>query len=154
MNFMFSEKLFSFVQVEFNSILREGPRTAGGEACSRRCVGAAAPGVRTLDGAAAPASPSEPSPAPSEPKLKGSIPNFSQNFQPNHQTLEGSFSAVSTPIFASKYSFCSVFRDLQDCHTIAPLETQKCRKFLSNFFSYFQWRSFCSMPRYSPTFHL
>ena len=37
------------------------------------------------------------------------------------KTLEGSFSAVSTPIFASKYSFCSVFRDLQDCHTFAPV---------------------------------
>ena len=50
------------------------------------------------------------------------------------KTLEGSFSAVSTPIFASKYSFCSVFRDLQDCHTFAPVETQTFRKFLSNFF--------------------
>ena len=30
------------------------------------------------------------------------------------QTLEGSFSAVSTPIFATKCSFCSIFRDLQD----------------------------------------
>ena len=29
-------------------------------------------------------------------------------------TLEGSFSAVSTPIFATKYSFCSVFQDLQN----------------------------------------
>ena len=28
------------------------------------------------------------------------------------QTSEGSFSAVSTPIFASKHSFCSIFRDL------------------------------------------
>ena len=30
------------------------------------------------------------------------------------QTLEGSFSSVSTPIFATKYSFCSISRDLQD----------------------------------------
>ena len=50
------------------------------------------------------------------------------------KTLEGSFSAVSTPIFASKYSFCSAFRDLQDCHTFAPLETQNLRKFLPNVF--------------------
>ena len=50
------------------------------------------------------------------------------------KTLEGSFSAVSTPSFASKYSFCNVFRDLQDCHTFAPLETKKIRKFSSNFF--------------------
>ena len=70
------------------------------------------------------------------PKLQSSIPNFSQIFQPNHQTLEGSFSAVSTPIFASKYSFCSVFRNLQDCHTFAPLEAQNLCKFLSNFFTF------------------
>ena len=69
--------------------------------------------------------------------MKSSIPNFSQIFQPNHQTLEGSFSAVSTPIFASKASFCSVFRNLQDCHTFAPLEAQNLRKFLSNFFIFF-----------------
>ena len=30
------------------------------------------------------------------------------------QTLEGSFSAVSTPIFATKYSFCKIFQDLQN----------------------------------------
>ena len=33
----------------------------------------------------------------------------------------GPFSAVSTPIFASKYSFFSIFRDLQDVHSFAPL---------------------------------
>ena len=30
------------------------------------------------------------------------------------QTLEGSFSAVWTATIATKYSFCSIFRDLQD----------------------------------------
>ena len=40
------------------------------------------------------------------------------------QTVQGSFSAVSAPIFATKYSFWSVFRDPQDCHTFAPLEIQ------------------------------
>ena len=38
------------------------------------------------------------------PKLKGSISNLTPIFQPNEQTLEGSFSPVSTPNFASKYS--------------------------------------------------
>ena len=33
------------------------------------------------------------------------------------QTSRGSFSAVSTPIFASKYSLESSWRDLQDLHT-------------------------------------
>jgi hypothetical protein len=41
------------------------------------------------------------------------------------QTLRGSFSAVSTPIFASKYFLESIFRDLQDLHTFAPLRRQK-----------------------------
>ena len=40
------------------------------------------------------------------------------------QTLDGSFSAVSRPIFAStsKYFFFRNFRDLQDVHTFAPLQ--------------------------------
>jgi hypothetical protein len=44
------------------------------------------------------------------------------------QALEGSFSAVSTPIFASKYSFCSIFRDLQDLQSFAPLQVQNLTK--------------------------
>ena len=40
------------------------------------------------------------------------------------QTLGGSFSSVSKPIFASKYAFCSIFRDLQDLQTFAPLQIQ------------------------------
>ena len=35
--------------------------------------------------------------------------------------MEGSFSASSKPIFATKYKFCSIFRDLQDSKTFAPL---------------------------------
>ena len=35
---------------------------------------------------------------------KRSIPNLTLISQPNDQTLEGSFSAVSTPNFARKYS--------------------------------------------------
>ena len=55
------------------------------------------------------------------------------------QTLEGSFSAVSTPVFASKYSFFQVFRDLQDSQTFAPLRTQHFRKkyCVATFSSYF-----------------
>ena len=43
------------------------------------------------------------------------------------QTLRGSFSAVSRPIIASKYSFCcsSCFRDLQVLHILAHLRAQK-----------------------------
>ena len=45
-------------------------------------------------------------------------------FSEIYQTLEGSFSSVSKPIFATKYSFFSILRDLQDLHTFAPLESQ------------------------------
>ena len=51
----------------------------------------------------------------------------------NPQTWEGSFPAVSKPIFTSKYSFCSIFRDLQDSHTFAPFQVQIFNKFSSNF---------------------
>ena len=48
--------------------------------------------------------------------------------QPNDQTLESSFSSVSKPIFATKYSFFSFFRGLKDLHTFAPLQIQNVRK--------------------------
>ena len=41
------------------------------------------------------------------------------------QTLRGPFSAVSTPKFASKYSFESSWRDLQDLLTFAPFESNR-----------------------------
>ena len=61
------------------------------------------------------------------------ISNLTLIFQPNDQTLEGSFSAVSTPIFATKYSFCSVFRDLQDFQSFAPIVIEIFRKNLQTF---------------------
>ena len=48
------------------------------------------------------------------------------------QTLRGSFSSVSTPIFATKDSFCSMFRDLQNKHTFAPLQIQNFSLTLKN----------------------
>ena len=50
------------------------------------------------------------------------------------QTLRCSFSAVSTPIFASKDSSESSWRDLQDSHTFAPLRLQNFSQKSSNFF--------------------
>ena len=44
-------------------------------------------------------------------------------------TLEGSFSAKSSPNFASKYAFFNIFRDLQDSKPFAPLQTQNFAKF-------------------------
>ena len=49
-------------------------------------------------------------------------------------TLRGSFSAVSTPIFASKYSLESSWRDLTDLHTFAPLRSQNFSQKSSTFF--------------------
>ena len=46
----------------------------------------------------------------------------------NQLTLEGSFSAVSTPIFATNLSFFSIFRDLQD----APAEFSRNLRICTN----------------------
>ena len=54
--------------------------------------------------------------------------------QQNDQTLEGSFSAVSTATIATKYSFCRVFRDLQDLHSFAPLHIQNLQIFWVSIF--------------------
>ena len=48
------------------------------------------------------------------------------------ETWQGSFSAVSKPNFASKYSFESSWRDLQDLHAFARLQSQIICKFSSN----------------------
>ena len=57
----------------------------------------------------------------------------------SQQTCRGSFSAVSKPIFATKESFFRVklFRDLQDLHAFALLETQQVRKNSFLFFGIF-----------------
>ena len=70
------------------------------------------------------------------PKPDFTASNLSPILQPNDQTLEGSFSSVSKPIFATKYSFFSIFQDLQDSHTFAPLRIQNTRKNSSNFFEF------------------
>ena len=51
------------------------------------------------------------------------------DFTKKKQTLEGSFSAVSKATIATKYSFCRVFRDLQDLHSFAPLHIQNLQIF-------------------------
>ena len=50
----------------------------------------------------------------------------------NHQTLEGSFSAVWTATIASKDAFFCIFRDLQDLHSFAPLESQVEKNTMKN----------------------
>ena len=55
--------------------------------------------------------------------LVGECCQILPNFAKLCQTFEGSLSAVSKPMFASKYSFESSCRDLQDFHTSAPFES-------------------------------
>ena len=67
------------------------------------------------------------------------VERFDTTFNENQQTLEGSFSSVSRPIFATKYSFFSIFRYLQDLQSFAPLQIQKFSK-IRQFFSYFLFK--------------
>ena len=56
--------------------------------------------------------------------------------------LNGSFSAVSTPILTTKQSFFRNFQDLQDLHNSAPLESQNLAIFeISSKIMWF-WRNF------------
>ena len=55
-------------------------------------------------------------------------------------TLEGSFSSVSTPIFASKYAFCSIFRDLHIPHSSRELKFQNFRNFENSRIFPFFWQ--------------
>ena len=72
-----------------------------------------------------------------------SYSDFAGNFRLS-PTCKGSFSAVPKPIFATKYSFCSIFRDLQDSQTFAPLQIQNllnfcnCLQFFGNFSRFLQ----------------
>ena len=66
-------------------------------------------------------------------KLRDPIPNLTPILQPNHQTLDGSFSSASKPIFAPKYVFCSIFRELQDLQSFAPLQFQDWVHFRETF---------------------
>ena len=47
--------------------------------------------------------------------------------EPHHHSFRSSFSAGSTPIFASKYAFCSIFQNLQEYHLLAS-KFKKCRQ--------------------------
>ena len=53
------------------------------------------------------------------------------------QTLQCSFSSVSTPPIARVGAFFSIFRDLQDFHSFAPLRIQNFSKKRASFFHIF-----------------
>ena len=63
------------------------------------------------------------------------IPNHSSQAPIIPRTCQGSFSAVSKPIFRSVYSFCNTFQNQQDLHTFAALQTQNFGEFSGSFFS-------------------
>jgi len=56
------------------------------------------------------------------------VANFAIFFAKFCNFLAGSFSAVSKRKFARKYAFDSIFQDLQDLHTFAPLRSQNFSK--------------------------
>ena len=62
------------------------------------------------------------------------------DFQPNDQTVQGSFSSVSTPNFAKKYSLESSWRDLQNLIKIYMLlhrsDLNIFQQNVSNFFAF------------------
>ena len=110
-----------------------GTETAGGQS-SVAALSAVGFGHRARATHAGPAESSAPPPSPTASMLIATT----------HHSFRGSFSAVSTPIFASKYSFFSIFRDLQDLHSFAPVETQFVSKISIEFCSFFRQNStFC-----------
>ena len=71
----------------------------------------------------------------------------------------GSFSAGSTPIFASKYAFCSIFRNLQENHLLASKFGKfllKNRRILQkkkrHVFANLNFAKFCKIFRNPPNF--
>ena len=67
-------------------------------------------------------------------EMTGATPVWDPHFI---ETLEGSFSAVSTPLIARNGAFCSIFRDLPDLHTFAPLKLEKFNILVSKFHDLF-----------------
>ena len=68
------------------------------------------------------------------------------------QTLQCSFSSVSTPPIARVGAFFSIFHDLQDIHAFAPLRTQNfSQKKVAIFSSYF-YRNFGNVRQISVKF--
>ena len=58
---------------------------------------------------------------PGDPDWRPRGPKFGK-FHKICQILEGSFSALSKPIFASKYTFCRIVQALQELHIFAALQ--------------------------------
>ena len=83
--------------------------------------------------------------------MTGATPLWDPHFI---ETLEGSFSSVSTATIARVGAFFRVFQDLQDLHSFAPLSKKKLtKKNLSKKSTFFvRTRKFCFFHLNSPFF--
>ena len=76
-------------------------------------------------------------------------------FRRHSHSFRGSFSAGSTPIFASKHAFCSIFRALQENHLLASKFAKWLQKFsevcklfeksLENFWNFVKFANSCEI---------
>ena len=69
-----------------------------------------------------------------------------------HVSFGSPFSAVSKPMFASKYSFCSIFLDLQVLHIFTPLQVQTFTKTSNQMFGIQFTLDFCKFATTRKTF--
>ena len=82
-----------------------------------------------------------------EPKLKDPIPNLTPIFQPNHQTLEGSFSSASKPIFTPNTHFAAFFENYKICNPLHRSNFKISAKFRETFSDCFFLFLFFFFPR-------
>ena len=71
------------------------------------------------------------------PQARFAIADLGDLYTESGQTLQCSFSSVSTPPIARVGAFFSILRDLQDFHSFAPLRIQNFSKNLLDFFCIF-----------------
>ena len=77
------------------------------------------------------------------------------------RTLGGSLSAISTPIFATKYSLEISWRDLSDLHPFAPLqlqnfsnsESEETARNQKKVLGRVRWRNAAALDKRVPTMH-
>ena len=85
-------------------------------------------------GASPPAVDSLPEMRESDPEVRSQLRAAALDGPRRHRhSFRGSFSAGSTPIFACRYAFCSIFQDLQENHLLASKFAKNDSKFLRIF---------------------
>ena len=84
------------------------------------------------------------------PRPWAKLANLQRKITNFFNSLAGSFSAVSKRNFARKYALGSIFQDLQDVHTFAPLHTQHFSK--TYFFKFSNFREISAKRRWRDFF--